>query len=119
MIMQLDDVRKALNWEPLMVPAPAPSDWNAWAHGEPTETVEDPTSSVLLRDGQVLSRVSSKYHPFHNRELLRLVEQANNEGWLTDSVLEFGGGKTVAVNLVDSETSCSPPWSTVSPAAKH
>ena len=104
MIMQLDDVRKALDWEPLMVPAPAPSDWNAWAHGEPTETVEDPTSSVLLRDGQVLSRVSSKYHPFHNRELLRLVEQANNEGWLTDSVLEFGGGKTVAVNLVDSET---------------
>jgi len=104
MIMQLDDVRKALDWERVMVPAPAPSDWNAWAHGEPTETVEDPTSSVLLRDGQVLSRVSSKYHPFHNRELLRLVEQANNEGWLTDSVLEFGGGKTVAVNLVDSET---------------
>ena len=59
MIMQLDDVRKALDWEPVMVPAPAPSDWNAWAHGEPTETVEDPTSSVLLRDGQVLSRVAA------------------------------------------------------------
>lgn len=104
MIMQREDVRRALDWEPVMVPAPAPSDWNAWAEGTPTETVKDPTSSVLLRDGQVLSRVSSKYHPFHNRDLVRLVEQASLEGWLADSVLEFGGGKTVVVNLVDSET---------------
>lgn len=103
-MITLEEMKTRLDWEPRMVPAPMPTDWAAWARGDDVDIIDDEKSSVLLREGQVLSRVSSKYHPFLNRDLVALAEQATNEGWGIDSVLEFNNGRSVVVNLFDATT---------------
>lgn len=100
-MITLKEMKDRLSWEPRMVPAPMPTDWGAWADGKDVDIVDDVRSSVLLRDNFVLSRVSSKYHPFLNADLVSLAEQATNEGWGIDSVLEFNHGRSVVVNLYD------------------
>lgn len=108
------------DWEPVVVPAPVPADWDGWA--------EDPAnydghSKILPSDkdayivkmptvggtAEPLARVSSKYVPMPNKRLLGLAEEAGDSiGYTVDSVREFRNGKTVVVNLV-GETS-EWPW---------
>lgn len=101
-MITLEEVKDRLSWEPRMIPAPMPNDWQRWADGKAVDIIEDEKSSVLLRDNIVLSRVSSKYHPFLNADLVALAEQATDEGWGVDSVLEFNHGRSVVVNLYDT-----------------
>lgn len=112
-MITVEKLREHLAWEPVRVPAPVPVDWQEWAETPSNKLdsvgmMEDPNFSVLLRGDTVLSRVSKKYRPFHNAELLELAERATREGWAIDSFHEFGGGKSVVVNLVDADTIAAP-----------
>lgn len=99
MSMSIIDLRRQLNWEPKVVPAPKPVSWSAYANGEEVEYEPDDRSSIVLRGDTVLGRVTPAYKPFYNARLLAVVRQAMQEGWTLDSYSEFLNGRSVAVNL--------------------
>lgn len=99
-MITLEEAAEALDWEPQAFAAPEPSDWRAWGDGRPCEFKYDPNTVVLVRENNVLGRVSNKYTPFWNRQTFDLLVQAVDRGWYVDSIKEFNGGRTVVANLV-------------------
>lgn len=102
-MITLEQARNQLDWEPQLYTAPRPSNWQDWNAGMPVGFEPDPKSMVLVRGNDVLGRVTRRYQPFYNADTINLVEAAVDNGWLIDSIKEFAGGKTVAVNLLAAD----------------